>query len=57
MADVLVLGIISALVAGNIDAVSDMLATLAREDAKRADEVIQAIARGNAARKSTRPGT
>lgn len=49
----LTLGIISALVAGNIEAVSHLLVALAALDRHQADSIMQAIARGNeAARKS-----
>lgn len=44
------MGIISALVAGNVEAVSDMLVALAAIDAQQADAVMQAFVRGNQAR-------
>lgn len=51
-ADYLILGVISALVAHNMDAVGDMLRVLALQDPKRAEEVRDAIARGLKAAKA-----
>lgn len=47
----LVLGIISALVAGNVQAVHDMLAVITRTEPEAASDVLAAIQRGLAARK------
>lgn len=52
----LVLGVISALVAHRIDAVEDMLQVLARQDPKQAADVLEAINRGNKARKAVTNG-
>lgn len=52
-AQTITLGIISAIVAGNVEAVSHMLVALAAIDLKQADAVLEAIRRGNAARTPT----
>lgn len=52
----LTMGIISALVAGNIEAVSEMLVALAAIDANQADSVMQAFVRGNEARADVEVG-
>lgn len=56
-AETLTLGVIAAIVAGNTEAVSHMLVALAAVDAKQADAVMQAIARGTNARTNREVGS
>lgn len=49
-ANYIVLGIISAIVAGNAEAVDDMLRVLAKLDARKASDIFDAMGRGLAAR-------